>query len=241
MTYDIIIPERYKEAVSSAIVGKNLTGMSNRERRSVMEAISELAKGSAELFGLVASLNMQYICQSPDFKPAEVFEETVIAVGNIYLVHNKLVLIRSVYENRFTGVLIVKNLDIIVDCKRAMCIGSFNRVAEIPHFDVEISDCYILYTPALGVFWGYSSNDMGEDLRVDTIKDAKDLNEGVMHFVKNVPSSFKLLITDNSDGKDELIEKLKSVIEQEEDNSLQWFDFDEMELFHIQFNRVVKM
>ncbi len=40
--------------------------------------------------------------------------------------------------------------------------------------------------------------------------------------------------------KDELIEKLKSVIEQEEDSSLKWFDFDEMELFQENFETVQK-
>lgn len=238
MTYDIIIPDNYKYVVASAIAGKKLTGLNNHACRDVIDAIAELARGSAELFGLVASLNMQYICQNSKFKPAEVFEEADIAVGNIYLIHNKLVLIRSTYKNHFTGVLVVKDLDIIVDCKRAMLIGSFNSVVTIPQFDIEMSDCYILHTPALGVFWGFSHNDLGEEQKVQHIKDADTVNEGIMHFNKGTlhDFNFKLLITRNPNGKNELIEKLKSVIESEDDISLKWFDFDEMELFHVQSN-----
>lgn len=240
MKYNVIIPENYQDSVASAIAGKKLVDLTGRECRAVINGIADLARGSAELFGLVASLNMQYICQNEEFKPATVFEETDIAVGNIYLIHNKLVLIKSVYKNRFIGTLIIKSMDIIVDTKQAMLIGSFTSNNVIPQFEVDSSDCYVLHTPALGVFWGYSSNDMGEDLRVDTITNANTLNEGLAHFIKNSSTSFKLLITDNPDGKDELIEKLKSVIEQEEDSSLKWFDFDEMELFHVQVNMVVK-
>lgn len=240
MKYNVIIPENYQDAVAPAIAGKKLVDLTGRECRDVINSIADLARGSAELFGLVASLNMQYICQNEEFKPATVFEETDIAVGNIYLIHNKLVLIKSVYKNRFIGTLIIKSMDIIVDTKQAMLIGSFTSNNVIPQFEVDSSDCYVLHTPALGVFWGYSSNDMGEDLRVDTITNANTLNEGLAHFIKNSSTSFKLLITDNPDGKDELIEKLKSVIEQEEDSSLKWFDFDEMELFHVQVNMVVK-
>lgn len=164
MKYNVIIPENYQDAVSSTIAGKKLVDLTGRECRAVINGIADLARGSAELFGLVASLNMQYICQNEEFKPATVFEETDIAVGNIYLIHNKLVLIKSVYKNRFIGTLIIKSMDIIVDTKQAMLIGSFTSNNVIPQFEVDSMDCYVLHTPALGVFWGYSSNDMGEDL-----------------------------------------------------------------------------
>lgn len=241
MKYNVIIPENYKNDVAPAVVGKKLVGLSGRECRSVIDSIAELARGSAELFGLVASLNMQYICQNKDFKPAKVFEEADIAVGNIYLINNKLVLIKSIYKNRFIGELVTKHLDIIVDVKQAMLIGSFITNNVIPQFEIDITDCYVLHTPALGVFWCYSSNDMGDDLRVETIKDSNTLNEGILQFINNSSSNFRLLITNNPDGKDEMIEKLKSVIEQEDDTSLKWFDFEEMELFHVQFNRVIRM
>lgn len=245
MTYDIIIPDNYKDVLASAVAGKKLTGLNIHERRVVMDAIVEVSKGSSELFGLVASFNMQYLCKnsdSPDFTPATVFEEADISVGNVYLIQNKLVLVRSVYENRFTGVLIVSKIDIIVECKRAMLIGSITSFPTIPQFDVEIFDCYILHTPALGVFWGFSHNDLGEELKVQAIKDANTVNEGIMHFNKGTSHdfNFKLLVTHNPNGKDELIEKLKSVIESEDDISLKWFDFDEMELLHIQGNYLVR-
>ena len=245
MTYDIIIPHNYKDAVASAVAGKKLTGLNVHERRVVMDAIVEASKGSSELFGLVASLNMQYLCASPkssEFTPAKVFEEVDISEGNVYLIHNKLVLVKSAYKNRFTGVLIVSKLDIIVECKRAMLIGTITKFAEIPQFDVEIFDCYILHTPALGVFWGFTHNDQGENQKVQAIKDADTVNEGIMHFNKGTlhEFNFKLLITRNPNGRDELIEKLKLVIESDDDISLKWFDFDEMELFHIQSNHVAK-
>lgn len=243
MLYDIIIPKHYTHAVASAIAGKKLTGLSNNACRDVINAIADLARGSSELFGLVASLNMQYLTQFHDkkFKPAKIFQESDIAVGNIYLIHNKLVLIRSTYENRFVGVLVTSNIDIIVDCKRAMLIGSFTEPLTIPVFEVETIDCYVLYTPALGVFWGFHCDDDGVCTKVESVKDEKTLIEGVMHFVNGVEHNFNLLITQNPDDKDVLIEKFKNVIEQaNNDISAKWFHFDEMELFHIPFSRVVK-
>lgn len=243
MLYNIIIPQHYKHAVASAIAGKKLTGLSHNACRDVINAIAELARGSSELFGLVASLNMQYLTQFHDkkFKPAKIFQESDIAVGNIYLIHNKLVLIRSTYENRFVGVLVTSNIDIIVDCKRAMLIGSFTDPMIIPVFEVETIDCYVLYTPALGVFWGFHCDDNDVFTKVEPVKDEKTLTEGVMHFVNGVEHNFNLLITQNPDDKDVLIEKFKNVIEQaNNDISAKWFHFDEMELFHIPFSRVVK-
>lgn len=243
MLYNIIIPQHYKHAVASAIAGKKLTGLSHNACRDVINAIAELARGSSELFGLLAALNMQYMTQIQDnrFKPANIFQEADIDVGNIYLIHNKLVLIRSVYKNRFVGVLVTSNIDIIIDCKRAMLIGSFTDPMTIPVFEVETIDCYVLYTPALGVFWGFHCDDDGVCTKVESVKDEKTLTEGVMHFVNGVEHNFNLLITKNPDDKDVLIEKLKNVIEQANgDISAKWFHFDKMELFHIPFSRVVK-
>lgn len=243
MPYDIIIPKHYQTAVSSAIAGKKLSGLSNADCRDVINAIAELARGSSELFGLLASLNMQYISQLDDkrFKPAKIFQEADIAVGNIYLIHNKLVLVRAAYENRFVGVLVTSNIDIIIDCKQAMLIGSFKNPLTIPSFEVDIIDSYILYTPALGVFWGFHCDDDGNYLKIDTIREETTLTEGLMHFVNGAEHNFNLFITQNPDEKDFLIEKFKDVIEQSNSEiSAKWFHFDEMELFHIPFSRVVK-
>lgn len=243
MLYDIIIPKHYIHAVASAIAGKKLTGLSNSACRDVINGVAELARGSSELFGLLASLNMQYMTQLDNkrFKPAKIFQEDDIAVGNIYLIHNKLVLIRDAYENRFVGVLVTSNIDIIIDCKRAMLIGSFTNPLTIPAFEVETIDCYVLYTPVLGVFWAFHCDDNGVFTKVETVKDEKTLTEGVMHFVNGVEHNFNLLITQNSNDKDILIEKLKNVIEQSNsDISAKWFHFDQIELFHIPFSRVVK-
>lgn len=252
MSYDIIIPNNYKDAVASAIAGKKLTCLNERDCLVVLDAVAEFARGSAELFGLLASLNMQYICQSSSFngpeisngarfKPAKIFQDADISVGNVYLIHNKLVLIRAADKNRFVGVLITKNIDIIIDFKRAMLIGSFKNPIAIPSFELEITDCYVLYTPALGVFWGINCNDDGDYLTLDTVKDEKTLTEGIMHFVNGVEHNFNLLITKNPDDKEVLIEKLKQVIEQSNsDISAKWFHFDDMELFHVPFSRVIK-
>lgn len=243
MLYDIIIPKHYIHEVASAIAGKKLTGLSNSACRDVINGVAELARGSSELFGLLASLNMQYMTQLDNkrFKPAKIFQEDDIAVGNIYLIHNKLVLIRDAYENRFVGVLVTSNIDIIIDCKRAMLIGSFTNHLTIPAFEVETIDCYVLYTPVLGVFWAFHCDDNGVFTKVETVKDEKTLTEGVMHFVNGVEHNFNLLITQNSNDKDILIEKLKNVIEQSNsDISAKWFHFDQIELFHIPFSRVVK-
>ena len=243
MLYDIIIPKHYQHEVASAIAGKKLTGLSNNACRDVIDAIADLARGSSELFGLLASLNMQYITQGQEkrFKPAKIFQEADVAVGNIYLIHNKLVLVREAYENRFVGVLVASNIDIIIDSKRAMLIGSFTNPLTIPAFEVETIDCYVLYTPALGVFWAFHCDDNGVFTKVETVKDEQTLTEGVMHFVNGVDHNFNLLITQNPNDKYVLIEKLKNVIEQaNSDISAKWFHFDEMELFHIPFSRVVK-
>lgn len=252
MFYDITIPNNYKDAVASAIAGKKLTGLSERDCLAVLNAIAELARGSSELFGLLASLNMQYMCQNspfnvpeisnnPRFKPAKFFQEADISVGNVYLIHNKLVLIRAADNNRFLGVLITKNIDIIVDAKKAMLIGSFKDPIAIPSFELEITDCYVLYTPALGVFWGFHCNDDGDYLKLDTVKDGKTLTDGVIQFVNGVEHNFNLLITKDPDGKDVLIDKMKIVIEQSNSEiSAKWFHFDEMELFHIPCSQVIK-
>jgi hypothetical protein len=254
MPYDIIIPNNYKDAVASAIAGKKLTGLNERDCLAVLDSIAEFARGSAELFGLLASLNMQYICNNSNFnvpeisnksifKSAKIFQDADISVGNVYLIHNKLVLVRAVDKNRFVGVLVTKNIDIIIDCKKAMLIGSFKDPIAIPSFELEITDCYVLYTPALGVFWGFNCNDNGDYLKLDTIKDEKTLTEGVMHFVNGIEHNFNLLITKNPDDKNRLIDKMKTVIENEQsdsDISAKWFHFDEIELFHIPFSQVVK-
>lgn len=243
MLYDIIIPRHYQTAVASAIAGKKLTGLSNNDCRAVIDAIADVARGSSELFGLLASLNMQYMTQFHDknFKPANIFQEADIAVGNIYLIHNKLVLIRSAYENRFLGVLVTSNIDIIIDCKRAMLIGSFQNPLTIHNFEVDIVDCYALHTPVLGVFWGFSCNSDGDVFKIETFKDHSALNKAVHNFVNGKEDNLRLFITKNSDDKDILIEKLKNFIEQSSsDISAKWFHFDEMELFHIPFSRVVK-
>jgi len=240
MGYNIVIPDNYKEAVAVAIANKKLTDLSSKERRMVIDSIAEVARGNTELFGLVASLNMQSLFKEEQFKPAYRFQEAPISVGNVYLIHNKLVLINSVHDNRFVGLLITRNLEIFIDCKEAMLIGTFNKQTDVSTFDVEVVDYYVLHTPALGVFWGYSTNDMGENPKIHTITDAKAVTEGFQFFHDEVNSNFKFFITNNPDGKEELIFKMKAIIECEPDTSAKWFDFDAIELFHLRVNSVVK-
>lgn len=240
MGYNIVIPDNYKDLIAPAIADKRLTNLSSKERRLVIEAISQFSQGNQEILGLVGSLNMQHMFGADQFKPAKTFKEADIAVGNVYLIHNKLVLINSVHGQRFVGLMMTRNIELFIDCKQATLVGTFNKLTDVSEFEVEVADCYVLHTPALGVFWGYSTNDMGQNAQVHTVTDAKAVTEGFQYFHDEINSNFKFFMTNNPDGKDELIFKMKAIIECDPEMSAKWFDFEAIELFHLRVNSVVK-
>lgn len=240
MGYNIVIPDNYKDLIAPAIADKRLTDLSSKERRLVLEAISKFSQGNQEILGLVGSLNMQYMFGNEQFKPAQTFKEADIVVGNVYLIHNKLIVINAVHGQRFVGLMLTRNIELFIDCKRATLVGTFNSLNAVSEFGVEVTDCYVLHTPALGVFWGYSTNDMGENSQVHTISDPRSVSEGFQTFHDNISTNFKFFMTNNPDGKDELIFKMKAIIECDPEMSAKWFDFDAIELFHLRVNSVVR-